>query len=486
MGHNVVSKANGDDGMVKVSIIVPVYNVEQYLRRCVDSLLSQTLEEIEIILINDASPDNSHLIMQEYEKTYAPKVRCIYLKENLRLGGARNKGIEAAIGEYVTFVDSDDSIEPEMCERMYRKAYENNSDVVFCDFSLVWETTGRIRNRTMVTDAQMGEVTKEKLKSLLFADHYAWAKLIRRSLIIEHGIFFPEHRMYEDIPTTRFYLFYSKRIDKVNGCFYKYYQRESSITHYVDATFQFDEAEMALLFYEECKKRGFVEEFDEEIKMLFTLMFYLYPINNCFEKFSAPPVEYMSYLQTKMREIYPNYQSNHYIHKIAEPRLILQAKDNDISPEYLMERYHDKDYYDNADNYITYYSECDAKLSRLFDYCKTNKYNIAIWGLGIKGTAFLKYCEGHQYKVHSVIDKSDRLIGKRLETGNIVKDFSEVKNEVDIIFIMNKNFLYDIQKEVFDTNTNIIVLNLDGYLCFDIRLDDWIKSGTKEKSNGTE
>ena len=120
--------------MVKVSIIVPIYNVEKYLRRCVDSLVNQTLKDIEIILINDASPDHCDDIMHEYERRYAEKVKCIYLKENIRQGGARNRGLEIAKGEYVTFVDSDDFADVTMCEKMYQEACRGDFDIVYCDY----------------------------------------------------------------------------------------------------------------------------------------------------------------------------------------------------------------------------------------------------------------------------------------------------------------------------------------------------------------
>ena len=92
----------------KVSIIVPVYNVEKYLRECLDSLVNQTLKEIEIICINDASPDNSLKILKEYKKKNPDLIQLIDLKKNLFQGGARNRGLDVAQGEYIAFVDSDD------------------------------------------------------------------------------------------------------------------------------------------------------------------------------------------------------------------------------------------------------------------------------------------------------------------------------------------------------------------------------------------
>ena len=120
--------------MPKVSVIVPVYNVEKYLPTCVESLVNQTLEDIEIILVSDASPDGSNIIMADYEKNYSNKVKCIYLKENIKQGGARNRGLEIATGEYVTFVDSDDYVDDTMFEKMYKEAIRENYDIVYCDY----------------------------------------------------------------------------------------------------------------------------------------------------------------------------------------------------------------------------------------------------------------------------------------------------------------------------------------------------------------
>src|SRR5665647_2462820 len=105
--------------MSLVSIIVPIYNAEQYLHRCIDSLLSQTLDDIEIILVNDASPDRSIDIMNDYQKKSPGKIVVIDSKVNLRQGGARNLGIKAAKSKYIGFIDSDDWVSDRMFETLY-------------------------------------------------------------------------------------------------------------------------------------------------------------------------------------------------------------------------------------------------------------------------------------------------------------------------------------------------------------------------------
>ena len=101
--------------MIKISIIIPVYNVEKYLDKCIFSCVNQTLEEIEVIVINDASPDACNSIMNKYQREYPNKIINIFLDKNLRQGGARNKGIKIARGEYLCFVDGDDYIAYDTC-----------------------------------------------------------------------------------------------------------------------------------------------------------------------------------------------------------------------------------------------------------------------------------------------------------------------------------------------------------------------------------
>ena len=114
----------------KVSIIVPVYNVEKYIEECLDSLVNQTLKDIEIICINDASLDNSLNILKNYKKKYPGLIKVIDLKKNVCLGGARNKGLDIARGEYISFVDSDDYVDVNMCEKLYNHANKHEADIV--------------------------------------------------------------------------------------------------------------------------------------------------------------------------------------------------------------------------------------------------------------------------------------------------------------------------------------------------------------------
>ena len=132
---------------IKVSVIVPVYNVEKYLRQCLDSLVNQTLKDIEIICINDGTKDNSVEIINEYVKK-CPNIILIN-QENQGLGMARNNAMKHAKGDYIAFVDSDDWVDTDMYEVLYNKAIETDADIVECDYRMVFENSTKIKNRTL-------------------------------------------------------------------------------------------------------------------------------------------------------------------------------------------------------------------------------------------------------------------------------------------------------------------------------------------------
>ena len=207
--------------MPKVSVIVPIYNVEKYLEKCINSLLSQTLEDIQIILVNDGSKDNSGNIAREYEKNN--KNRIIYVeKENGGLSDARNHGLKYATGDFIAFLDSDDYIEKNAYEEMYNKAIEENADYVECDF--IWEFPNKIR-----VDKQYPY--KNKKEMLSFVRVVAWNKLIKRQLIIDNNLEFPKGLRYEDVEFTYKLIPFINKFAYVDKPFIHYVQREGSIAN---------------------------------------------------------------------------------------------------------------------------------------------------------------------------------------------------------------------------------------------------------------
>ena len=241
--------------MPKVSVIVPIYNVEKYLEKCINSLLSQTLEDIQIILVNDGSKDNSGNIAREYEKNN--KNRIIYVeKENGGLSDARNYGLKYATGDFVAFLDSDDYIEKNAYEEMYNKAIEENADYVECDF--IWEFPNKIR-----VDKQYPY--KNKKEMLSFVRVVAWNKLIKRQLITDNNLEFPKGLRYEDVEFTYKLIPFVNKFAYVDKPFIHYVQREGSIANVQNERTAeiFTVLDNVIEFY---KKNNIYEEYRNELE----------------------------------------------------------------------------------------------------------------------------------------------------------------------------------------------------------------------------
>lgn len=186
--------------MAKVSIIVPIYNTEEYLRACLDSITAQTLQQIEILLINDGSTDSSLEIMEEYQKRYPDKIQ-IHTKKNGGQATARNLGIKLSTGEYIGFVDSDDYIEKTMYEDMYNKATAEGLDYVECDYRYLKV----LQNGQKKELPTYGHVRAYRTKQEMFLNPLVspWNKLYRGEILRSLETPFPEGYIYED---TSFFL----------------------------------------------------------------------------------------------------------------------------------------------------------------------------------------------------------------------------------------------------------------------------------------
>lgn len=207
--------------MPKVSVVVPIYNVEKYLEKSLDSLLNQTLEDIQIILVNDGSTDNSGNIAKLYAEKNPDKMLYVE-KKNGGLSDARNYGMKYAEGDYIAFLDSDDYIEKTAYEEMYNKAIEENADYVECNF--IWEYPNKTKK-----DKQFAYNNKKEM--LAFVRVVAWNKLIKRSIIVENNIEFPKGLRYEDVEFTYKLIPYINKFAYVDKEFVHYIQRENSIAN---------------------------------------------------------------------------------------------------------------------------------------------------------------------------------------------------------------------------------------------------------------
>lgn len=208
--------------MVDISIIVPVYNAEKYIKKCVDSLVKQSKKELEFIIVNDGSTDHSEKMIQSYQDA-----RIKYFKnKNQGIGKTRNFGIEQACGKYLMFLDSDDYLEQDACELLYERCEKDNLDVLVCNFYKVFQD----HKEEVIIPSFSNTSLKEQPEILLSINLAPWNKIYRRDLIEQHHIRFVENLKYEDAPFVAESLLKAKNIGSINTVSYDYVIHENSET----------------------------------------------------------------------------------------------------------------------------------------------------------------------------------------------------------------------------------------------------------------
>lgn len=217
-----------------VSIIVPVYNTEKYLNKCLNSILTQTYKNIEVILINDGSTDNSLKVCKEYEKK-DKRIKLIN-KENEGLSATRNLGILTAKGKYIGFIDSDDFIEEDMFKNLYEDMINNNSDISICEMT----NSEKYLKENKTTKVEVLN-NKEAIFKLLYdneINNYAGNKLIKKEMF--ENIKFPIGRKFEDLAIMHYLIEKAKTITYNSYIGYHYIQRPGSITKSISESYLTD------------------------------------------------------------------------------------------------------------------------------------------------------------------------------------------------------------------------------------------------------
>ncbi len=238
-----------------ISIIVPIYRAEKTLKKCVDSILSQTYQNIEIILVDDGSPDNCPYICDNYAKE-DDRIRIIH-KENSGVSDSRNDGIRIANGEYIGFVDSDDFIEPNMFETMYKLAVQNDVKIVECDYNIYSITYSNL-NKTN-DNVRLGLITGKEYFNLYFKNENQmnvspWIHLWHSSIFEKHT--FQKGILAEDLLFLFQVLADNYSVFKSDVCVYNYYLSENSITRSSFGQFDIDNMLVLIKIHDIVKKNG--------------------------------------------------------------------------------------------------------------------------------------------------------------------------------------------------------------------------------------
>ena len=294
--------------MVNVSVIVPVYNVEKYISKCLDSLVNQTLKDIEIIVVNDGSKDNSQKIIDKYAKKY--KNVKSYINENGGVSKARNFGLKRAKGEYIAFVDSDDYVDINMYEDMYKKAKSNDFDVVACDLKYIYDEKEVLAFSNLKKDL----TTKEEIKKTYVSMYpVVWNKIYKKDLL--KNIEFKENVWFEDVEFL--YRLYSKinSMGYINKHYYCYLQRQGSITStFNNKLYDYISNWNGIIdFY---KKEKIYDEYKNELEYCYVRYIYAtfikrvanYKDENEYNKAVDEAIK-------NVRKYFPNYKKNKYFYK---------------------------------------------------------------------------------------------------------------------------------------------------------------------------
>lgn len=211
----------------KVSIIVPVYNVENYLTKCLDSLVNQSLTGIEILVVNDGSKDNSGKIIEEYAQRYPEKIKA-FTKENGGLSDARNFGIDRAAGDYIGFVDSDDYVSERMFEEMFLLGEKHHAKMVICNIQKVDETGKVTQKLTQLPDMSEKIVLENNFSVFSDISYFACNKLFKKELFNQRR--FKKGVHFEDIQLIPQLLLECDTIAQTQNFYYQYLERTDSIT----------------------------------------------------------------------------------------------------------------------------------------------------------------------------------------------------------------------------------------------------------------
>lgn len=312
--------------MIKVSVILPVYGVAQYIEKCTQSLLDQTLQEMEFIFVDDHGPDNSIELVQKMIKNHPRKEQFVFLKpeHNMGAGMARNFAIPYAKGEYIAFVDSDDWIESTMYEELYNEASSKGDvDICYCQAAkdyLDGHPTEILKN----PDVLPGEMTTEKRR--YFLQHYVslfWTFIYKREMINNNQIRYPEDRSADDSFFVTCSLVFAGSSAHVDKPFYHYLIRPGSICTTKDSdkykkrlsTFR-----KLLLFF---KEKGVYEKYKNEIDFIYLKKGFLSSVFNYVYNSLEPQTKVVHDIYQELTQQVPDYATNPYLKNKVSLRMLI-------------------------------------------------------------------------------------------------------------------------------------------------------------------
>lgn len=304
--------------MPKASVIVPVYKVEEYLEKCVQSILAQTERDFELILVDDGSPDRCGALCDSLAQT-DPRIRVIH-QENQGLGGARNTGIREARGDWLLLVDSDDWIEPKILEKAMEAGLREEADLVMFAFRTVDEQGRELGVFREDMPKERGITLQEHKEALLTAP-CAWNKLYRRSFFQGTGLAYPPRVWYEDLRTSPKLMAKAGRMVFLDEVGYNYLQRQGSIMKSANLERNreiLDAFDDLLPWF---RKEGLFEAYRRELEYL--AVFHVYLTAGVRVALADRKSPLLRELAAYVEERFPGWRQNPYLPKLGGKRRLL-------------------------------------------------------------------------------------------------------------------------------------------------------------------
>lgn len=327
----------------RFSIIVPAYNVERYLPACLDSLLAQTFDDFEVLVIDDVSTDNTKTIALKYAEKHPDKIQVLAHKVNTRQGGARNTAINVAVGQYLMFIDSDDYLKPNTLEYLDRVFSEEAPDII--EFCHEWvDQNGRLLRLERCTRQTV--TPKSETPPMLLSTMGPCNKVYRRELFTEHGILFPEKYYYEDYWTVPKLLLQAKSVVYLDEAFYCYRQHGDSTMHDTNVQKNMD----IMLGTDDLLK--YFSEKKVSSKRLAELEYLAVEHVLINATLRVNEIDRHNVLQRKLREYmydrFPNWKNNPYLDKLSPQKQKLLTLIDGQKYDMLYLRYHCRNYVTGA------------------------------------------------------------------------------------------------------------------------------------------
>ncbi len=319
-----------------VSVVVPVYNRSHILPECLENLVNQTLQNIEIILVNDASTDNTLSVIKQYEARYPEQIRAINSLQNMGPGGARNLGIESAAGEFIGFTDSDDIADTTMYEKLYQTALASGYDIIDCGYYCQEKDLAILHT----PDSCTGVLNDEKRKELIVSGGYIFSKLYRKEIFENPNLRFRQNVILEDADFLTYLYATANSIGNLKEILYFYRNEPNSASKILDTNKYYHNIYEAILHIHRktCSLANY--HYIQPAIEYELVQMYSYGVNICLRAYKNHEqldvialLRQLAHLKSKVVE---NSYENPYVQNKITPLDIGIMQLNDLSPEELI------------------------------------------------------------------------------------------------------------------------------------------------------